>query len=92
MTALARASGAALILTSAWVVFAVGGVSGGIYVLLFVLATVPGLPFGFALFGRDHAAGWIAGTLLGYALTALTCWGIVFLRLASLPAFAIPYP
>ena len=89
MTALTRALGAALILASAWVVFALGGLSGAVYVLLFALATVPGLPLGFALFGRHHAAGWIAGTLLGYALTALACWAVVFLGVASLPAFIL---
>jgi hypothetical protein len=89
MTTLARVLGGALILASAWVVFAVAGLSGAVYVLLFALATVPGLPLGFAMFGRHHAAGWIAGTLLGYALTALTCWAIVFLGVASLPAFIL---
>ncbi len=64
-----------LILSSAWVVLAVGGPSGIVYALLFALATIPGLPLGFALFGRRHAAGWIAGTLFGYALTALGVLG-----------------
>ena len=89
MTGLTRALGAALILSSAWVVLAVGGPSGILYVLLLALATIPGLPLGFALFGRRHAASWIAGTLFGYALTALACWAIVYLGVASPPAFIL---
>lgn len=46
-----------------------------IYPLLYVGALLPGLPLGFALFGRRHGAGWIAGALLGYALTAITLSG-----------------
>ena len=42
-----------------------------LHVPLYALALLPGLPLGFALFGRSHAAGWIAGALLGYALTAI---------------------
>lgn len=34
-----------------------------------------GLPLGFALFGRRHAAGWIAGAALGYGLVAFG-WAI----------------
>ena len=42
--------------------------------LVYVAATLPGWPIGFALFGRRHAAGWIAGSLFGYAITALALW------------------
>ena len=42
-----------------------------LYVALYAAALAPGLPLGFALFGRRHGAGWIAGGLLGYALTAI---------------------
>ncbi len=45
-----------------------------LYGLIFALALVPGLPLGFALFGRRHAVGWIGGAVLGYALTALSVW------------------
>ena len=45
-----------------------------LYAAIFGLALVPGLPLGWALFGRRHAAGWIAGATLGYALTALALW------------------
>ena len=36
--------------------------------------SLPGLPIGFLLFGRRHAAGWIAGALIGYGLSALVLW------------------
>lgn len=48
--------------------------SAGLYAVLFALALVPGLPLGFALFGRRHAGGWIAGGTIGYALTSLALW------------------
>lgn len=60
-----------LLLLSSWLI---GGAAAWIYLLLYALAMVPGLPLGFALFGRNHAAGWIAGAILGYALTALAMW------------------
>jgi len=51
-----------------------GAGRGAIYVLLYLLALLPGLPLGWRLFGRDQPAGWIAGALMGYALTALAFW------------------
>ncbi len=57
------------------------------YAVLFVLAAAVGLPLGFALFGRRHAGGWIAGGLLGYALTALAVWVPIRLGIASPLAF-----
>jgi hypothetical protein len=47
---------------------------------------VPGLPVGFALFGRRHAAGWIAGALTGYGITAMALWLPVQLHAFSWPA------
>lgn len=61
--------------------------SAAAYLLLFIAAAVSGLPLGFALFGRRHATGWVAGLLLGYALTALALWTVVYLRVPSRPAF-----
>ena len=58
------------------------------YFVVFLLALVPGLPLGFALFGRRHAAGWIAGALFGYLLTSLAIWAAVFARLPSPLVFA----
>src|SRR6185295_16488674 len=65
------------------VMLIVGGLSAAGYSLLFILATLPGLPLGFAFFGRRHAAGWLSGFLLGYALTAFTCWAVVYLHVSS---------
>lgn len=46
----------------------------GLYSFLYAAALVPGLPAGWRLFGRGHPAGWVAGGLIGYALTALAVW------------------
>jgi hypothetical protein len=62
-----------------------------LYAVLFVLAAAVGLPAGFALFGRRHAGGWIAGALIGYALTAVTVWVPIRLGLASPLAFMIAW-
>jgi len=51
-----------------------GGVEGALYLGLYVLALLPGLPIGWRLFGRDQPAGWIAGALIGYGVTALAFW------------------
>lgn len=59
----------ALVIASAWMF---GEWRGLADLAVYALALVPGLPLGFWLFGRRHAAGWIAGALIGYALTALT--------------------
>ena len=52
--------------------FVLGGWPGVAHVLVYVAATIPGWPIGFRTFGRRHAAGWVAGSLLGYAITCLT--------------------
>jgi hypothetical protein len=49
-----------------------GGWPGIAYLLAWALATVPGWPLGWALCGRRHGLGWMAGGLLGYVLTAVT--------------------
>ena len=58
-----------------------GGFRGLVYLPLFALSTLPGLPIGFALFGRNHAAGWISGAALGYALSGFALWLPVQLHL-----------
>jgi hypothetical protein len=58
-----------------------------LYFGIYLLALVPGLPLGFALFGRRHAAGWIAGALFGYVLTAFAIWAVVFARMPSALVF-----
>jgi hypothetical protein len=44
------------------------------YLLCYAIALTPGLPLGFRLFGRKHAAGWIAGAAIGYFLTSVALW------------------
>src|SRR5215475_5832754 len=68
----------ALAMSSTLTVWMIGGRSGIIYALLFAIIAVPGLPLGFALFGRGHAAGWIAGLLFGYATMCFVWWAVVF--------------
>jgi hypothetical protein len=53
------------------------GPGGLLYALTYLLAVVPGLPVGFTLFGRRHAAGWVAGGLLGYVMTAFGLWLVI---------------
>jgi hypothetical protein len=59
------------------------------YTGVYLLALVPGLPLGFALFGRRHAAGWVAGGLYGYVLTALAIWAPIQLGVPSALTFAV---
>lgn len=69
--------GGALALVLAWLAWRIGrGPLGPTYLGAYALATAPGVPLGWWLFGRRHAAGWIAGALLGYALTAWTVWAV----------------
>ena len=56
------------------------------YLLLYVLATVPGWPLGRALFGR-HFAAWVTGALLGYGLTCVAFWVVIALHADSAAAF-----
>ncbi len=57
----------------AWVL---GKGAGLAYLLIYIAATLPGWPLGFALFGRAHALGWVTGALIGYALSCLAIWGV----------------
>jgi hypothetical protein len=50
------------------------GPAAALYVLLYLCAASPGLPLGWALFGRTHGAGWISGLLIGYGATQLALW------------------
>jgi len=77
--------------TLAWLVAVLAGATGFVYLALFLLAAVPGLPVGFALFDRRHGAAWIAGVPIGYAMTALACWAVVFARIPSTPAFLLAW-
>ena len=58
-----------------------GGARGLAYLGLYALMLVPGLPLGFALFGRTHIVGWIAGSAMGYGLTAVLLWAAVQVQL-----------
>jgi hypothetical protein len=77
-----------LLLFASWMI---GGAPAWIYLLIYALAMVPGMPLGFALFGRDHAGGWIAGAILGYALTALAIWIPIAARVPSALAFIVAW-
>jgi hypothetical protein len=68
-----------------------GGLSGWLYGVIYLLAVLPGLPLGFALFGRRHAAAWIGGALLGYGLTQLAIWAVIAAGLASPTAFVVAW-
>jgi hypothetical protein len=50
------------------------GPAGVAYLGAYVLATAPGWPIGWRLFGVRHPGGWIAGALIGYAISAWTVW------------------
>ena len=52
-------------------------IAGALYALVYVMALAPGLPIGFALFGRRHAAGWVLGCALGYFFTSLAVWAVI---------------
>ena len=57
-----------------------------VYLALYVLATAPGWPLGRTLFGK-HPASWVAGALLGYGLTCIAFWVVLWLHVASAAAF-----
>ena len=88
LPAAAAALAAAVGGLSAWLG---GGLGGVLYLALYLLALVPGLPVGFALFGRRHAAGWIAGALSGYILTALAIWAVIIAGAAGTVGFALAW-
>jgi hypothetical protein len=89
VTFVARAAVGMVLVCTAIVLWAFGGLVAIGCFLLIALGTLPGIPLGFTLFGRHHAAGWIAGALFGYAITALACWAVVFFRFPSFAAFAV---
>src|SRR5262249_40953849 len=77
-----------LSLSTAFTGWLIAGFSGLTYMLLFAVLCVPGLPLGFALFGRDHVAGWLAGLLFGYAVTSFAWWVVIFFGQPSTFGFA----
>jgi hypothetical protein len=62
-----------------------------LYAAIFLLALMPGLPVGFALFGRRHAAGWIVGAALGYFFTTLALWAVIAIGHPSSTAFILAW-
>jgi hypothetical protein len=76
----------ALVLTSVW---AVGQGPGALlFPLVYTALVLPGLPLGFALFGRRHPAGWIAGVILGYPLAVLGIWAAAAIGVPGRGGFA----
>ena len=85
-------AGAGLALASISLAWRLGeGPEALAYLALYALTFGPGLPIGFALFGRRHAAGWIAGALIGYAATAVILWATVQLRVPALWAGVVAW-
>src|SRR5688572_5781203 len=60
------------------------------YLPLYVLATAPGWLLGRALFGR-HPAAWVAGALLGYAITCVAFWAVLALHIPSAVTFVFAW-
>lgn len=65
------------------------GGAGWLYALIYLAAVLPGFRVGFALFGRAHAGGWIAGALVGYTLANLAAWGAIQVHHATAAGFLI---
>ena len=68
----------------------IGGLPGLLYLLVYIVATIPGWPVGRRLFGPTPA-GWIAGALIGYGITALCIWVPFAARVPSLAAFIVTW-
>jgi hypothetical protein len=76
----------AAIVALSWVL---GKAAGLVYLILYIAATLPGLPLGFALFGRAHALGWVTGALVGYAISCLAIWTVQMAGTSSAWAFTL---
>src|SRR5918912_1464387 len=87
MKRLAWTVGALLAATLILVIILSAGASGLAYAALYAGTLLPGLPIGFALFGRRHGAGWIAGAALGYFITTIALWLAIALALPSVLTF-----
>src|SRR5687768_8966408 len=61
------------------------------YIALYILATIPGWPFGRALFGRSHPAAWISGALIGYGLSCVALWIVLALHAAASWTFVLAW-
>ncbi len=78
----AACSLAIVVLVTAWVI---AGASGLLYLLVLGIALLCGLPWGLALFGSRHAAGWLAGALFGYAGAGFLWWLVAMAGHGSWP-------
>lgn len=83
---------AALLTAVAFVACLIGGAVGVVYLLAYTAAVAIGLPLGFLLFGRGHAVGWIAGAILGYAISAMAMWVPIALGVPEPAAFVAAWP
>ena len=63
----------------------IAGPAGLLYLLVLAIALLCGLPWGLALFGPRHAAGWLAGALFGYATAGFIWWSAAIAAGAALP-------
>ena len=91
MTTRVRLSALMLGLSILAVLWAAGQVRAILYAVLFVLAVLPGVPLGIALFGRRHPAAWIGGALFGYGLAQLAIWLVIELRVTSAWTFGLAW-
>jgi hypothetical protein len=80
--AVASCALAAAVLATAW---AIAGAHGLLYLIVLAAALLCGLPWGFALLGSRHAAGWLAGALFGYRGAGFIWWSMAIAGGASMP-------
>ena len=62
-----------------------------LYVGLYVIAVLPGVPLGRRAFGARHPAAYVAGAILGYAMTSLALWGAIALGTTGALAFVVAW-
>lgn len=74
LPAATRVELAFLILPPLLLVLLLGGTGALRAFAVFVFALLPGLPVGLRMYGRQHAGAWVAGALLGYAMSTLAVW------------------
>ena len=86
-----RVAAGILALAAAAALWLSGGTTAVAYSAVFLLAVLPGIPLGLALFGARHPAAWVAGGLLGYGITQLALWAVIAAGAASLPAFVLAW-
>jgi hypothetical protein len=82
---------AALVLSTFVALWLAGQSRALLYAILYVLAVLPGVPIGVALFGRRQPAAWIGGGLFGYGLAQLAIWLVIESRLASPGVFVLAW-